>query len=329
MERRRSSLRVGTVLVAVLVVLAGCNGLVPGEPGSESTPRETLTAVPLGTPAETPTATPQSATFDWFVDNGTVDMDALLVRHTETLGDQSFVLVWSRRASGGNGTVGENFRHRIAVENDTTYSRRETGTYTDGVDETYIDPSGVYRRVEAANGSVRTTAFPGSATGARTRFALLAGSVAELRFDPDGARLGTAERDGVRYFQLYSTKPPEYLVSIYENYEFRNFSSTIWVHPDGYVRTVQFEFTLVRDGKRIEVRERYTYTDVGETTLERPAWATGLDPGNWQNGTANGTVTPTPAPAGTGTPSSPPAGTGTSTPAGTSAGTASATPPGD
>ena len=327
MERRGSSVNAGAVLVAVLVVLAGCNGLVPAGPDQESTPRETLTAVPLGTPAETPTATPQPTTFDWFVDNGSVDMDALLVRHTRTLANRSFVLFWTRRASGGSGTVGENFRNRIAVQNDSTYSRRETGTFTDGVDETYIDPSGVYRRVEAENGTVRTTAFPGRATGARTRFALLAGSVAELRFDPEGARIGTAESDGVRYLRLYSTQPPEYLVSIYQDYEFRNFSSTIWVHPDGYVRTVQFEFTLVRDSQRIAVSERYTYDGVGETTLERPDWAESLDPENWQNATTNGTVTPTPP--GTTTPT--PAGTvtPTSTPVGTSVGTASATPAGE
>jgi len=323
MEGRRSSVRVGTVLVALLVVLAGCNGLVPSQ--SESTPRETLTAAPLGTPVETGTATPRPTTFDWFVDNGTVDMDALLVRHTRTLGNRSFVLVWTRRATGGTGTVGENFRYRIAVENDSTFSRRETGTFTDGVDETYIDPSGVYRRVEAANGTVRTTAFPGSTTGARTRFALLAGSVAELRVDPEGARLGIAERGGTRYLQLYSTRPPEYLVSIYQDYEFRNFSSTVWVHPDGYVRTVQFEFTLVSDGQRIAVSERYTYTDVGETTLERPAWAEGLDPVDWRNATgANGTVTPTPV--GTGTPSSTPTGTGTPVSAPTETSTPTPTP---
>jgi hypothetical protein len=300
MEQRRSKASAGAVLVAVLVVLAGCNGFVPGGSDSASTPRETLTAVPLGTPAETPTATPQPTTFDWFVDNGSVDMDALLVRHTRTLGNRSFVLVWSRRATGGSGTVGENFRNRIAVQNDSTYSRREMGTFTDGIDETYIDPSGVYRRVEAANGSVRTTAFPGRATGARTRFALLAGSVAELRFNPRGSRIGVVERGGTQYFQLYSTEPPEYLVSIYQDYEFQNFSSTIWVHSDGYVRTVQFGFTLVDDdGQRITVTERYTYTDVGETTLERPDWAEPLDPDNWQNrtpvGTSVGTASETPA----------------------------------
>jgi hypothetical protein len=324
MERRRASANAGAVLVAVLVVLAGCNGLVPAGSDQESTPRETLTAVPLETPAETPTATPQSARFDWFVDNCSVDMDALLVRHTRTLANRSFVLFWHRRATGGSGTVGENFRNRIVVRNDSTYSRRQTGTFTDGVDETYIDPSGIYRRVEAENGSVRTTAFPGRASGARTRFALLAGSVAELRFNPNGARIGTAEHGGTRYLRLYSTEPPEYLVSIYQDYEFQNFSSTIWVHPDGYIRTVQFEFTLVNDSQRIAVSERYTYGGVGETTLERPDWAAGLDPDEWENRTANGTVTPTPAGTSTPTPTGtvPPA----STPVGTSVGTASATP---
>jgi hypothetical protein len=323
MERRRSSASVGAVLVAVLVVLAGCNGFVPGGSDSESTPQETLTAVPLGTPAETPTATPQPATFDWFVDNGSVDMDTLLVRHTRTLGNRSFVLVWSRRATGGSGTVGENFRNRIAVQNDSTYSRRETGTFTDGADETYIDPSGVYRRVEAENGSVRTSAFPGSATGARTRFALLAGSVAELRFDPDGSRTGIVERGGTRYFQLYSTEPPEYLVSIYQDYEFQNFSSTIWVHADGYVQTIQFGFTLVDDDQRITVTERYTYSDVGETTLERPDWAEALEPGAVPNGTTNGTATPTASPAPT------EGATPTATPVGTTVKTATGTPTGE
>lgn len=229
-------------------------------------------------------------------------------------GPESFVLVWNRRAASGSGTIGEEFSRRIAVQNDSTYTRRETGTFTDGTVSTYIDPSGVYRRTEAANGSVETEAFPGGTTGTRTRFALLVGAVAELRFVPNGSRVGTTEREGARYLQLFSTNPPEYLVTIYSEYDLREFQSTIWVHPDGYVRTVQYELTLVNGTERIDVAERYTYTDVGQTTLERPAWATGLDPANRSVTARDGTATPAGTATSSGTTTPTPDGAATPTP---------------
>lgn len=293
--------RVGAAVVAVLVVLAGCNGLVPGSTDDAvETPRRTLTPVPFETGAGTPTATPRPATFDWFVDDGTPDLDALFERHTATLGNRSFTFHQRRRTSGATGTIATEYDYRVAVANDTTYARRDTTSASDQVVSTFIDPSGVYRRIESPNGSAQTMASRGGAANARQRFAVLTGSIVGLMFVTEDARRDTTERGGVRYARLFSRTPPEYLVSIYDDYNMTDFSATVWVHPDGYVRTFHYEFTLVGGSRRIDVDERYFYTDVGSTTVERPSWADPLDPGE------PGQSTPTPtARNGTTTPESP------------------------
>ncbi|MEF8885512.1 MAG: hypothetical protein V5A44_10375, partial [Haloarculaceae archaeon] len=236
---------------------------------------------------ETPTETPGDPTFGWLVDNGSVDLEALFDRHVETLGNRSFTFVQRRRTSGATGTIGAEYDHRVAVANDTTYTRRDTAGRSDRVVRTFIDPTGVYRRVEAPNGSTRTTAVQGGAANARQRFAVLTGSIVGLLFVTADARVDTTERGGVRYARLYSRTPPEYLVSIYDDYNMTDFSATVWVHPDGYVRTFHYEFALVNGSQRIRVDERYFYTEVGSTTVERPAWTDSLDPGATP-GTATG-----------------------------------------
>jgi len=286
------NVRVGAAVVAVLVVLAGCNGLVPGSADDAvETPQRTLTPVPFETAAETTTATPRPATFDWLADGGTPDLTALFERHTATLGNRSFTFHQRRRTSGATGTIAVEYDYRVAVANDTTYTRRDTTSASDQVVSTFIDPSGVYRRVESPNGSAQTMASRGGAANARQRFAVLTGSIIGLLFVTEDARVDTTERGGVRYARLFSRTPPEYLVSIYDDYNMTDFSATVWVHPDGYVRTFHYEFTLVRGSQRIDVDERYFYTDVGNTTVERPSWADPLDPSE-----PGGQSTPTPTP---------------------------------
>jgi hypothetical protein len=307
MGERGQDVRVGVAVVAVLVVLAGCNGLVPGSTETTETPQETLTPVPFETPANTPTATPRPATFDWLVDNASVDLQTLFERHTATLGNRSCTFHQRRRTSGAVGAIAAEYDYRVAVANDTTYTRRETTDRSDGVVQVFIDPSGVYRRVEAANGSAQTTAVRGGAANARQRFAVLTGSIVGLLFVTEDARTDTTERGGVSYARLFSRTPPEYLVSIYDDYNMTDFSATVWVHPDGYVRTFHYEFTLVNGSQRVQVDERYFYTDVGNTTVDRPDWTEGLDPGGSMQletptpTAGNATVTPDDGTAGNGT----------------------------
>ena len=266
----------GVVVVAVLVVLAGCNGVVQSGT-SEDTPRETLTPAPVATPPET--ATPRPATFDWLVDGERVRMDRLLDRHTGYLSERSFVLRTTRSTAGGDGSVGT-FDRRVVVANGSTYSRRVAGSRTNGVEVTYVDPGGIYRRVEAPNGSTRVTAEDGRAASARARFALLVGSNADLLLATDEPRHTTVERQGTRYLQLFSTRAPEYLAAVYGGYNVTDFSVTVWVHPAGYIRTVVAEFTLVDGADRVEVTERRAYRDVGATTLDRPEWVRALEAPN-------------------------------------------------
>lgn len=332
--RERVRLRdLGVVLVVALVALAGCNGLAPGGPAG--TPTETVTAVPIESPTATATATPVPSTFAWLVAGEGVAVDDLYESHISVLSNRSFTLVWTRQTVGGSGPIAASYDRRIAVVNDSTYSRRATGSATDGVVRTFSDPSGLYRQVEAANGSRQNFSSPDEATNVRAHYALLGASTVDLHFVGEDARVRYVEREGTRYAQLFSTTAPDYLDSVYTEYDVSNFTATVWVHPDRYIRTVYYEYTLADDGERMQVGERFTYTAVGETTLDQPPWVEALrvnrstTPTNGTATPANGTVTPT---NGTATPTSATPTNATGTPGNstsTSGGSDGRVPPGD
>ena len=294
--------------VVLVAVLAGCSALGPAE--SRPTRAETVTAVPLDQEPTTPTRTvlARGGTGVPGIDGATVtDVEALLSAHVRYLANHSYRLVWVRRAAGGSGRAANEFRKEFAVENDSRFRVGIDETPASGETENrilYVDRSGLYRRVlepsassEAIAGAVEVTA--------RERYAThplpFVGSVLET-----GAVDGdVVTHEGTRYTRLVVRSTPPYLERAYTDYEVRRFAATVWVHPDGYLRSVHYEYTLSGAGERVAVEGRYTYADVGTTTVPEPAWVTQLkaDIGEEPVGTVerpnetadDGTATPTQA----------------------------------
>ncbi len=77
----------GTILIVVMVVLAGCNGVLGG--GSNE-PVETFTPVPVPTDKPTPTPVPQLA--PGLTGEGIENPSALVAAHTSFLGNHSFTV---------------------------------------------------------------------------------------------------------------------------------------------------------------------------------------------------------------------------------------------
>lgn len=261
---------VSALVVAGLLVLAGCSALVPG--GAPPERAETLTPVPLEptateTAAPTPTGVPVPG-----VDGDTVtDLDALLAAHVRYLAARSYTLAWTRRVAGGSDPTRTAFRREYAVANGTTYRRRAVDGGDGDMVRTYVDPTGRYRHVDATGETSRREAA-GTVRDPRRRFAALPVSVVDLLVDPDATEVRPVARNGTRYALLVSRTAPRGVDDFYADADVRAFTAAVWVHPDGYLRTVSYEFTLNGGREPIRMAVRYDYTAVGETAVTRPAW---------------------------------------------------------
>lgn len=287
------------VAVTLLVVLAGCSAFAPA-PERQAT--ETVTPAPVptvsGDAAPTATATltdrPELAQFAGVSARQGLDVETLLAAHVETLSTRSYTVEWTRRTVGGSGPVAREFQRRVEVADDDTYLRRAEGGRGAVVTTTYVGADGAYERVvEDGNASV-TPVTVRDTDPAREQFARLVAFEMSAFFGAGYEDLDVVERDGRAYARVFTTRPPPQLGEIYDAYTLRNFSATAWVAPEGYVQAVHYEFDLVGFEDSLAVEWRYAYTDLGATSVDRPAWVpaatTGPEP-------ADGTATPTPDPA--------------------------------
>ncbi|EMA55527.1 MULTISPECIES: hypothetical protein [Halococcus] len=92
---------VGTVLVVVLVVLAGCSGVFGGDGGGESTP----TVTPMTVPTDEPTPTPVPQLAPGLTGQGIENASALVAAHSSFLQNRSFTERSNSTGLGPNGSV--------------------------------------------------------------------------------------------------------------------------------------------------------------------------------------------------------------------------------
>ncbi|MFB6140675.1 MAG: hypothetical protein ABEJ26_09605 [Halosimplex sp.] len=269
---RRS--RAALVAAACLLALSGCNAFAPSaEPATDTVtpvPIPTVDASGQATPtARSPTARPELARFPGVSSRRGIDVATLLAAHVRYLSARSYTVTWTRRTAGGTGPVARQFRHRIAVGDDA--SLRHTEGDRTGPVTTYVGAV-AYRRVVADGAATVEPADVADSEGAGERFAQLVAFEVRAFFGNGYDTLDVVERDGRRYARAFTTRPPPELASIYDAYALRNFTATVWVAPQGYVQALHYEFELVSPEDSLAVEWRYAYTDVGETTVERPTW---------------------------------------------------------
>lgn len=274
-------------LVGALLVLAGCGSLVPdGEP---ERPTETVTPAPV-TEAEqtaTPTATPSLAEFPGVANDGRVDGRALYESHRRYLANRSYTLFRSRSATGGEGAVGASRVERTLVANDTTFLRISAGGRVPGTRVAYADPSGLYARTVMSNGTAETTVDGPPSGSVRERFAGAVFYETDSLFASGATAVDVVERDGRRYARLFTQRTPPRLERIFDAYDVRNFSATLYAASEGYVRAVYYRYDLHGDGDRVRVEWDVRYEAVGETTVSEPNWVRALQAG--EEATVTGT----------------------------------------
>jgi hypothetical protein len=256
------------LLVVVVVVGAGCSAVPFGD--ADPGVAETVTPVPV--PDERATATdPPTATGrlpPGVAANGTLDLAALVDAHRTVLGDQSFA--WTvdfDTATGVSAPAGQQFRRQVRVD-DESYLVDQTVPGPTPNRTLYVDDSGAFLRTEFGNGSADAVVV------ARSDYESYVFTRAALTQYLDSLTVDatTVERDGRTFYRLYSAgeRPPAYASD--QPALVTNYTATVYVTPEGLVRTLAVSYDRGREEMQRHVSVRYDYTEVGTTNVTRPDW---------------------------------------------------------
>lgn len=263
-------LSIAPTLVALLVVVSGCAGVL--DPGTE---RTTATTTPE--PANTTTLDETESRVYSILAEGVTEARSLADAHVVGLEGRSYTTrtVWVVRAEDGTasarfvsvaevGPEGRRFVHSRNYTGDAgllggSRESRLLGAYSNGT---------VTFGAWSVNGSTEYTRFPANAT------AIDAGNFDGFRsivstFDGVNVTLdGIVTRNGTRLFRVVSTDGPH-------GYGGPNVSDVrlvALVDADGVVRERRLNYTGVRDGRRVRIERRVVYEAIGGTTVDPPPW---------------------------------------------------------
>lgn len=284
--------------LAVLVVTAGCSGVAPQSTGDATVTETTETETTANTerPAtETRTAdgeTPAELA-PGLTERGIEEVSALTDAHRERLGDESLTidsLTVERYENGSvrkrtnmtTRTAANRTRYRVAVN--TTEPNWLSGT--DGEGELWANGTHVFR-AHATNGTTTyslafdsTVADPreylfGDLTNSERLLVAFAAFENERVQRVDGGNATVPKRYRVTATDLAH---PDFLGP--DDAEARNATLGAVIETDGpesetFVREYTLRYETTVEGETVSVTERVRFSNVGETTVERPAWYDG------------------------------------------------------
>lgn len=290
----RSS-RIGAVLVLV-VVLAGCNGLVLG---GEETPASTVTPMPV--PTDEPTPTPRPELAPGLTRNGVVEPFALAEAHASVLADTSYTLVENHSVRFRRGMVysGGTVEARLGT-NHTRYAVVRTGSQTSVpfpvIEERFW--SNGNRTLVARTSTDNTTYAIARADGGPlpVRRALSddptnSDRIPTLFGAMETRVVGLTVRNGTRLYRVRGSNLTNEFALDTEWESPGNVKLVALVDRRGLVREYRLHYTASFDGDPVRVSRRVRYTNVGSTTVERPSWY-GAAVRNVTAATTNGTDAP-------------------------------------
>jgi hypothetical protein len=247
------------LLVVSLAVTAGCNGF-------SGTSQTQTTVTPAPVPEPVTEGTPESAIAPGVGGGRIIDADRLASAHRRALRNRSYV--WHERHNATGFQAGQTLEitARLEVESERRYHyQMATSWSTENVSE-FTDGKYRYRRLveRAEYRYIRERASPvterlgGRPAGAIRRYLSIGNATVE-----------TTLVDGQRYYLIRGTTN-----AIPEAREVTNYNVRALVAPSGFVRTLTVKYNdYLTDGRR-QVRYRFTYTDLGNTTVSQPEWVT-------------------------------------------------------
>lgn len=248
------------VLLAAVCLLAGCGGLPGGGPPASEGDRFT--------PA--PVASPPGPSVPG-VHQGGVDAETLAVAHADSLANRSYTVREAVDPRNGSADRYRSRTRRLAAAGgtpflvETTYPDR-TGSGLRGEAVWYDGERAVYWREYggSAGADLATTVRPAVDPLRRATLEALFGGLRRPTVEARGD--GGAVVSGPVDAHAVGVGPAERLTAT-------DASMTASVAPSGRVERLALAFSVVVDDEPVRVRYEYRLTDVGQTTVERPAWA--------------------------------------------------------
>lgn len=248
----RSTLALAVVVVAVL--LAGCSGLVGDGGGQPDDPEEFDYA-------------------DGFSADGVTDGDRAVESHGQALqdrgnytGEYEYDII-----SGGNETVVE-VEYRVDFEAERGFQRfHAEGGGSTGTRELYYADDRRFQRTLVDGEQVQATtndhSFPVDDLTAAEAIRPLLNNASDYETTV-GERHGTAvvvyeTNDIGEASDLYSVEDPE---------DVTDFRAQFAVDSTGLVHTAEYELTYVADGDEQTLSMTFDLSELGSTTVQRPAW---------------------------------------------------------
>lgn len=244
-------------LVAILLLLSGCNGF--------SGPGPAATVSPADVP-EAPTPSAQPWTGDSF------DGSQAATTHARTLRNSSYTVNQTIVTRFTNGTTAARYVTRAQFSGDgraavtlTQVDRRGADTQRRTVRR--FQAGDTRYRLVVADGNRTLTVTNGTGYGAAEYREVLAngGPVARVFGYVDTRIVGQYTEDGTQYVDVATVQP----VSVPP---LSNVTLTATVSERGIIRSYRVTYGVERDGTRLRTVVALSYTAVGTTTVDRPAW---------------------------------------------------------
>lgn len=272
-------MRVAALAVVLLAVLAGCNALPGGGSGGTTA---TVTPAPLPAASGFPPGVTES---------GVEDPIALSSAHRALVDDRSYTLGAERVVRYRNGTLRSRLRLRVALAADRSYlaNAATAGPYApvflgrppaQGV---YWSNGTVYLRKFTRKNETTYNRFGTRNDGAGTwGYWVTTVPFGGGRGDPEtfyrevfgSVPTRTVQRqtvDGTVVYRLEGTRAGTGgFDRDVANVTDLRLDAT--VTAEGLVRTMSLRYAGVTDGEPVAVHWTVTYRNVGNTTVERPAW---------------------------------------------------------
>lgn len=234
------------VLVVVLVALAGCSGVFGPNGASSSPSAGSVTPVPFSTAGGSEPGPGTTGEYPAGVGpEGMTNVSALVAAHRNLLENQSYTV-----ARTSNRTSRSNPDYVYLIEDERTIMRylQPNGSARIGIE--YVGPAGTAHRdfVERTGGVSRGTGSPdrGEIRNPDGVFWGLVEPQYRLGSLGDDTRVTRVDRDGHAFYRLADGR------------------TTVYVRADGLIKTI-----VTGSGP---LEERFSYRDVGNTTVPVPEW---------------------------------------------------------
>lgn len=252
------------LLVLASVGLAGCNAVAPG-------PETTVTPAPVPDASDSPGAVAPGVQS---VDTTTTNIDGQYVAtvHTRILQNTSYTVNQSVVQRLPNGTVTARYVTRgwfgpdgRAAVTLTQFDRRPDGTTLRTV-KRFQEGDQRYRLV-VQNGTREgtVTSEPGYGAADYRRVLANGGAVARVFGFVSTRVVDTETVDGTKFVTLETVEPASVP-------PLENVTLTARISERNVIRSYRVAYQVERQGQRLNTTVSLEYTDIGTTSVPRPAW---------------------------------------------------------